>query len=297
MVGIRIDRRTFLKIIGAGLAGAVGGNLLTPHSSKAQVAFESKEFHGILVDTTRCVGCRRCEKACAEVNNLPIPDIDISEEANEAAFKKIRKTTETRYTVVNRYETEKGTIFVPKRCFHCNQPACRSACLVYAMNKRETGHVTWDTNCLGCRLCMFSCPYDLVKFEWYETFPKILKCNLCWGRFLKGEVPGCVEACPSEALIFGLRRKLLEEGKRRIAQNPGKYINHIYGEYEIGGMSLLYLSAVPYEQIGLRTDLGVKPYPEYSLVYLSAIPFIAGLVPITCFAIARAVRMRKEKEK
>lgn len=281
-----------MKMVGATMAGTAGGTLLTPRTSEAQKAFEQKEFHSILIDTTRCIGCRRCEKACAEANNLPIPDI--SEQANEAIFEKKRKTSETAYTVTNLYETEKGKVFVPWRCMHCNQPGCRSACLVYAIKKRETGHVTWDANCLGCRLCVYSCPYDLVKWEWYGTIVRLQKCNLCYGRFLKGKLPACVEACPTEALMFGLRRGLLEEGKRRIAQNPGKYIKRIYGEFEVGGTSHLYLSAVPFNQIGLRTDLGVKSVPEYSLVYLSAVPFIAALVPITCFAIARVVRIEKD---
>lgn len=288
-----MNRRTFLKTIGVGLAGAASGSLLNPRTSRAQGAFEVEEFFGILIDTTRCIGCRRCEKACAEVNNLPVPNI--SEAANESILKKVRKTTDTQYTIINRYETNKGTIFVPKRCMHCNQPACHSACLVYAMQKRPSGHVTWDKNCMGCRLCMISCPFDIPKFEYNKAIPKIQKCNLCYGRFLKGIVPGCVEACPTEALMFGTRRKLLEEGKRRISQNPDKYLHHVYGEYEVGGTSHLYLSAVPFEQLGFRTDLGVKPYPEYSLVYLSAIPFIAVLTPIFMLALNTAVRMRKEK--
>jgi len=288
-----MDRRTFFKTIGVGLAGAAGGALLTPSASEAQEVFEGEEFFGILVDTTRCIGCRRCERACAEVNNLPIPGI--SEKANETIYKKVRKTTDTAYTVTNLYETEKGKFFVPKRCMHCNLPGCRSACLVYAMKKRETGHVTWDLNCMGCRLCMISCPYDIPKFEYNQSIPKIQKCNLCYGRFQKGLVPGCVEVCPTEALMFGTRRGLLDEAKKRIAQNPNRYVNHVYGEYEVGGTSHLYLSAVPFEQLGFRTDLGIKPYPEYSLVYLYAIPFIATLTPLFMLGISYAVRSRKEK--
>lgn len=287
-----MDRRTFLKIMGTGLAGASCGSLLAPRSSRAQASFEGKEFSGILVDTTRCIGCRRCEKACAEVNNLPIPDI--SEKANEAIFQKMRKTTHTQYTVTNLYETEKGKIFVPKRCMHCNQPGCAAACLVKAMKKKKEGHVIWDTNCLGCRLCMISCPFDIPKFEYYKAIPKIQKCNLCFGRYLNGEVPGCVEACPTEALMFGSRRKLLEEGKRRIAQNPDKYIHHIYGEYEVAGTSHLYLSAVPFEQIGLRTDLGTSPYPEYSTGFLYAVPFIFVLWPIIMLGMNRVTRKKEE---
>ena len=289
-----MDRRKFLKIMGSALAGASGGTLLTPRTSKAQEASKHREFYGILVDTTRCIGCRRCEKACAEANNLPIPDI--SEKSNEAVLQKIRKTTDTQYTVVNPYETEKGKIFVPKRCMHCNQPGCAAACLVKAMRKRKEGHVTWDLNCMGCRLCMISCPYDIPKFEYNKAIPLIQKCNLCYGRFLKGLVPGCVEACPTEALMFGTRRYLLDEAKRRIAQNPGKYVHHIYGENEVAGTSHLYLSAVPFEQIGFRMDLGTKPYPEYSTGFLYAVPFIFVLWPIVMFGFNRVTKKGRAEE-
>ena len=287
-----MDRRTFIKTMGLGMAGAVGGTVLTPGNSNAEKALEGEVFQGILVDTTRCIGCRRCEKACAEVNYLPVPDI--SEKANEAIFKMHRQTSEIQYTTTNLYETEKGKFFVVKRCMHCNVPGCRSACLVYAMKKRPTGHVTWDLNCMGCRLCMVSCPYDIPKFEYNSAIPRIQKCNMCYGRFLKGLVPGCVEACPTEALMFGTREGLLGEAKRRIAQNPEKYFNRIYGEYEVGGTSHLYLSAVPFEQLGFRTDLGTEHIPKLSMVYLSAIPFIATITPILMLAIATAVRSGKE---
>jgi ferredoxin len=68
-----IDRRTFFKLISSGIVGAVGGKLVTPGIAWAKgTNFHSDEFYGILVDTTRCIGCRRCEKACAEANNLPV---------------------------------------------------------------------------------------------------------------------------------------------------------------------------------------------------------------------------------
>jgi Fe-S-cluster-containing dehydrogenase component len=283
-----MDRRTFLKIIGTGVAGATTGNLLRPERASASLGLSGREFYGILVDTTRCIGCRRCEKACAEVNGLPVPDI--SESKNESVLKKMRKTSDTEYTVINSYKTEKGTIFVPKRCMHCNQPGCAAACLVKAMKKRQTGQVTWDSNCIGCRLCMISCPFDIPKFEYGKAMPRIQKCNLCYDRYNKGELPGCVEVCPTQALVFGSRRQTLEEGKRRIAANPNKYIKHIYGEYEVGGTSHLYLSSVPFEQIGFRKDLGTRPYPEYSTGFLYAVPFIFVLWPIAMLGINRATK-------
>ena len=210
-----MDRRTFLKILGSGVAGASTGNLLTPGRTFANEGASVKEFNGILVDTTRCIGCRRCEKACAEVNGLPIPDI--SESKNETVLKEMRKTSDTQYTIINRYETEKGPVYVPKRCMHCNQPGCVAACLVKAMRKRPSGHVTWDVNCIGCRLCMISCPFDIPKFEYSKAMPRIQKCNLCYDRYQKGILPACVEVCPTQALMFGSRRQILNEGRRRIA--------------------------------------------------------------------------------
>jgi Fe-S-cluster-containing dehydrogenase component len=283
-----MDRRNFLKIIGSGVAGAATGNLLRPGRASASEGRSAKELYGILVDTTRCIGCRRCEKACAEVNGLPVPDI--TESRNETVLKNIRKTSDTEYTIINSYKTEKGTIFVPKRCMHCNQPGCAAACLVKAMRKRPSGQVTWDSNCIGCRLCMISCPFDIPKFEYSKAMPRIQKCNLCYDRYNKGALPGCVEVCPTQALMFGSRRQILEEGKRRIAANPDKYIEHIYGEYEVGGTSHLYLSSVPFDQIGFRKDLGTRPYPEYSTGFLYAVPFIFVLWPIAMLGINRATK-------
>jgi formate dehydrogenase iron-sulfur subunit len=269
-----IDRRSFLKILGGGLAGAALGNVLTPRTARASVEANPKEFMGVLVDTTRCVGCRTCEAACADAHNLPIPDISV-----ESVFEKGRKTTETQWTVVNRYDTEKGKVFVKKQCMHCNQPGCVSACLVKAMKKREEGPVTWDTNCMGCRYCMASCPFDIPKFEYNSATPRIQKCTLCWERLEKGEKPACVENCPEQALTFGARRELVEEANKRIYQNPGKYETHIYGEREVGGTGYLYLSKVPFERIGFRTDLGTTPYPEFSKGFLYSVPIVLLLWP------------------
>jgi Fe-S-cluster-containing dehydrogenase component len=290
-----MDRRTFLKIMGSALAGAAGGSLLQPGQVKAKgVAGKTGGLNGILVDTTRCIGCRRCEKACAEVNGLPIPDI--SEKETEKVLSTLRKTSPTQYTTTNVYKTDRGEIFVPTRCMHCNNPGCVAACLVKAMRKRPTGHVTWDLNCIGCRLCMISCPFEMPKFEYSKAMPRIQKCNLCYNRFNEGILPGCVEACPTQALTFGTRRQILDEGKRRIAVNPGQYINHIYGEYEVAGTSHLYLSSVPFDQIGFRQDLGTVAYPEFSTGFLYAVPFIFVLWPIVMLGINRATKKDKHEE-
>lgn len=287
-----MKRRDFLKILGT---VAVGSSIHPKKIWAKEPEADKKEFYGILVDTTRCIGCRYCERACAEANGLPVPDI--SEKKNEEIFKTRRDTSPTQYTVVNKYETEKGIIYVPRRCMHCNQPGCVAACLVKAMRKRETGQVTWDLNCIGCRLCMISCPFDIPKFEYDKAIPKIQKCNLCFDRFKNGLMPACVEACPTETFTFGTRREIIEEAKRRIKNNPDKYYPYIYGEYEVGGTSHIYLSAVSFEKIGFSMNLGYEVYPKYTTGFLYAVPFIFILWPLAMLGFRKATESRTKKEK
>jgi formate dehydrogenase iron-sulfur subunit len=287
-----IDRRSFLKVLGGGIAGVASGSILSPSLLKAGEVASLKPFLGVLVDTTRCVGCRSCEAACAEANHLPPPDI-----GDESAFEKERQTTVSQLTVVNRYKTEKGDVFVKRQCMHCNQPGCVSACLVKAMQKREEGPVTWDTNCMGCRYCMPSCPFEVPKFEYQSSNPRIQKCNLCWDRLKKGEKPACVENCPEEALLFGTRKQLIEEANRRIYQKPGGYLTHIYGEHEVGGTGYLYLAKVPFEQIGFRTDLGTTPYPEFTKGFLYSVPLVLLLWPALLIGVNTLTKREDESKR
>lgn len=274
------------------MAGAALGSSLLPGRPRAAEIAAAKQFSGVLVDTTRCVGCRSCEEACAAAHHMAILDIN-----DQSVFDRPRNTTVSQWTVVNRYQTEKGEVFVKKQCMHCNQPGCVSACLVKAMQKREEGPVTWDTNCMGCRYCMPSCPFEIPKFEYQSSVPKIQKCNLCWERLRHGEKPACVEACPEQALFFATRRELIEEANKRIYQKPGDYIHHIYGEHEVGGTGYLYLSKVPFEQIGFRTDLGTTPYPEFTKGFLYSVPLVLLLWPAFLMGVNTLTKREDEKKR
>jgi len=265
-----MDRRNFLKT-----AATVSAAALPLKSLNAENKEAKKEFVGVLVDTTRCIGCRACEVACSEEHNNFVPDID-----KDNALEQIRDTSDRQWTVVNRFKTEKGEVFVKRQCMHCWQPACTAACLTNAMFKTKEGPVTWDGyKCMGCRYCMVSCPFDIPKFEYHEWNPKIQKCTLCYERLQEGKKPACVETCPTDALVFGTKRELMEVARYRIYNNPEKYVHKIYGEHEVGGTGWLYLSAVPFEQIGFRTDLGTTPYPEYTKEFLYAVPLVLFGVP------------------
>ena len=261
-----MDRRNFLKIT-SGIAASMAAKGLKAGENEK---LPEDEFVGVLTDTTRCIGCRACEKACGEANDLLVPDVE-----NDNALDKLRTPTQYQWTVVNRYDTDAGDVFVKQQCLHCWQPACASACLTNAMLKTKEGPVIWrEGKCIGCRYCMTSCPFMIPKYEYESWNPKVQKCSMCYERLQEGKKPACVEACPTGALMFGKKRELMEIARVRIYHHPDKYVHKIYGEHEVGGTSWLYLSAVPFEQIGFRTDLGTTPYPEYTKEFLYAVPLI-----------------------
>jgi formate dehydrogenase iron-sulfur subunit len=282
-----INRRGFFKVLGVtGLTLAVG------KESKSAAPLEESEieFSGILYDSTRCAGCQGCEFICAETNGLPEP-----KDSPEPGV--VRTTDETRRSVINVYETSKGQVYVKKQCMHCNEPACASACLTNAMHKTKEGPVIWrGEKCMGCRYCMVSCPFDVPKFEYHSANPKIVKCNMCFDRLKEGQLPACVENCPAEALTFGSRRELIKEARKRIHDNPDQYFDHIYGETEAGGTGFLYLSPVPFEELGFNTTLQNSSYPELSKGFLYSVPTIFVLWPAILLGIQEATKKNQPKE-
>jgi Fe-S-cluster-containing dehydrogenase component len=272
-----MDRRSFLKTSGVACATLAGAR-----KAGAQDNANPEEFVGVLVDTTRCIGCRGCEVACALAHGLPVPDV-----ANDGALESTRTTSTTQLTVVNRHETDAGEVYVKRQCMHCWQPACAAACLTNAMAKTESGPVTWDGDkCMGCRYCMVSCPFDVPKAEYEDWNPKIQKCDLCWDRLQAGQRPACVEACPRDALMFGTKRELMEIARVRIYHHPEDYQHQIYGEFEAGGLGWLYLAAAPFDQLGFPTNLGTTPYPEYTRDFLYSVPLIFFGMPAFLYGLS-----------
>ncbi len=274
-----MDRRDCLKTICVAAGSSlVGKNLMAREHEPQRGAVEAM---AVLVDTTKCLGCRLCEQACAEANDLPDPPpVEPGEE---------RRLSPTQLTVVTRHETEKGPVTVKRQCMHCLQPACESACLTNAMHKTPEGPVIWrGDKCMGCRFCMISCPFDVPRFEYDSANPRIRKCVMCWERLAEGELPACVQSCPAQALKFGRRAEILEEAWQRIYAEPDKYVHHVYGEREAGGTSFLYLSKVPFEQLGFPTHVDETPYPVFTREFLYAVPVVLTLVPPLLLALAKS---------
>ncbi len=237
------SRRDFLKSVAT--IGATGSVLstVTPKKIKAtptNILSESRK--GVLVDTTICVGCRKCEWACQGAHN--IEQNNFEDYQHDDTFNKDRRPSSKNLTIVNKYfETENQTT-IKLQCMHCDHPACVSACIVGAFSKQENGSVIWDNDkCIGCRYCMVACPFQVPSFEYEKALdPRITKCDFCFDRTKDGKLPACVDICPVEALTYGNREELIIEARKRIKNHPEKYFDHIFGEHEVGGTSWLYLA-------------------------------------------------------
>lgn len=294
-----IQRRTLLK---TGLAGALS-TFLAPKNSNATTFDGYSESMGVLVDLSRCVGCRSCEAACNQEQGLPQPDkpFDDMSVMKELHHGQKRRPDESHYTVVNQYDV-KGIdhpLFRKIQCNHCNEPACLTSCFVNAYTKTPEGAVIYNPEvCVGCRTCMVACPFNIPAFKYSSAFsPRIMKCIFCYDTRLKvGRPPACVEACPNEVMIFGKRADLIKLGWERIKTNPGKYVNHLYGEKEAGGTAWMYLSGVPFDEYGFNTHLPKEPILNYVKDFLAAVPMVLTIWP-ALFTGFHLLATRKDKTK
>ena len=284
-------RRGFLKQVSRTGAAVAAGNLLPNTASAFQRAPKALPANavGLLYDSTLCVGCKACVSACKRANGMPAEVAPDQQDWNEGRWDTPKDLSGKTLNVIKVYQegtmaekdrAEDGYAFVKRQCLHCVDPSCVSCCPVSAMTKDpDTGIVSHDPDrCIGCRYCVFACPFQVPKFEFDKTFGQIRKCQLCKHRLAEGQLPGCVESCPTGATLFGRVEDLRAEAHRRIGVNPGEtyvyprgdlngrygasvqphekviavaYQPEVYGEGILGGTQALYLSGVPFDRLGL----------------------------------------------
>lgn len=277
---MKLKRRDFLKL------SAGSGLLLAATGPGAALATTEKkalppEAIGILYDSTLCIGCQACMTACKIANKMPIETDDpfrrwdTPQDLSASTLNIIKRYADG--NAATKDQEQDGYAFVKRQCMHCLDPSCVSACPVSALRKdKRSGVVTYHKEaCIGCRYCQVACPFNIPKFQWASTTPEIVKCQLCQHLVKDGKYAACCAACPTGASLFGPMEELIAEAKRRLRLEPGvqadfplnrigpgetpkttshkvgRYIQHLYGENEVGGTQNLLLAGVPFGKLGL----------------------------------------------
>jgi len=290
-----VDRRNFLT--GAGLAGAAA---VASDEASAGIAREPRErlpqAVGMLYDSTLCIGCKACVAACKAANEMPVELPPTLTAWNESTWDSAEDLSGRTISIIKLYRNGTGEVkdretdgyaFVKRHCLHCVDPSCVSVCPVSAMRKDPvSGVVTYDADaCIGCRYCVYACPFGVPQYDFNNPFGKINKCQFCNHLQKQGKIPACCDVCPTGAALFGKVTDLSQEIERRVAAAPGTpydfprgrlgddrppnpakiptYVKGVYGEREVGGTQVRYLAGVPFEKLGL------KPLPSESPASLS----------------------------
>ena len=266
-------------------------------SSENQDFGKNKAF---LIDMTKCTGCRGCQVACKQWNQL---GAEKTEFFTGEGYQNPPLMSEYTFTRIKFRDYEKNGqnefAFYKEMCMHCNEPACASVCPVGAFKKTKEGPVTYDADrCIGCRFCMVACPFGVPKYEWSKALPLVRKCTGCYSRVKEGLKPACATTCVS-AITYGDREEMIKEASKRIAARPEKYLKKLYGAEEAGGTSVIYLTALPFDELGFK-PVTKRPLPSYTWQALRLVPGIFLTVGSSLSLLSwfnhRKERIAKEEE-
>ncbi|MBN2439179.1 MAG: 4Fe-4S dicluster domain-containing protein [Deltaproteobacteria bacterium] len=275
---LTLNRRRFLKTAGA--TAVVGTSGLLGATGKAN-AGEGKL--ATLIDLSRCNGCAdraipACVSACKTIQQGQVPEpvdpIPVPFPTRKVEDWSKKRDVANRLTPYNRIFVQKAeveidghkrNVFIPRRCMHCDNPACATICPFASNHKFENGAVVIDHDtCFGGAKCRTVCPWEIPQRQsgvgiYLKVLPTLMgngimvKCDFCNDLLKKGEKPACIEACPQQALAIGPRGEIFAKAEALAAKTGG----YLYGKTENGGTSTLYVSPVPFETL----DASLKPGP------------------------------------
>ena len=247
---------------------------------------ELSKNNAFLIDMTKCTGCRGCMVSCKQWNQLKAEETTFF---TGEGYQNPPAMSEFTYTRIKFRDYQKNGqnefAFYKEMCMHCNDAACVSVCPVGAFVKTEEGPVIYkEKTCIGCRFCMIACPFGVPTYEWSKAFPLVRKCTGCYSRVKEGLNPACVTACPT-AITYGPRDKMIKEAERRLAAYPDRYLQKVYGKDEAGGTCVIYLTALPFDELGFK-PVTMRALPSYTWQALRFVPGIFLTVGGTLSAIS-----------
>lgn len=240
---------------------------------------ERNHNYGFLIDVSRCIDCRACLVACSVENQVPMENtrIWIKDSGVMGDFPNLQQYT------------------APYHCMHCIDPSCVSACTVGALQQDENGVVIYDADrCIGCRYCMYACPFEVPNFQWDKRLALIVKCDFCASRLAENQKPACAATCPTLAIQFGSRVDMLKMAHERIESNPQRYVEHVYGEFENGGTCTFYISPLPVEQLGFPTSERAESPAHFNRLVTHGTPTVAAGVAIGMTGIYLAIKRQQQ---
>ena len=196
-----------------------------------------------LIDTTKCIGCKACQVACMEWNDLR-DEIGV----NVGVYDNPADLTDQSWTVMRfaEYENTAGDLewLIRKDgCMHCEDPGCLKACPAPgAIIQYNNGIVDFhEENCIGCGYCITGCPFDVPRVS--DKDNKAYKCTLCSDRVAVGQEPACVKTCPTGAIVFGTKEDMIKHADDRIADLNSRGFENagLYDPAGVGGTHVMYV--------------------------------------------------------
>jgi formate dehydrogenase iron-sulfur subunit len=214
-----------------------------------------------LIDTSKCIGCKACQTACMEWN-------DLRDEVGtcDGTYNNPTDLTAQSWTVMRfaEYENPNGNLewLIRKDgCMHCADPGCLKACPAPgAIVQYANGIVDFhEENCIGCGYCIAGCPFDVPRISKHDH--KAYKCTLCSDRVAVGLEPACVKTCPTGAITFGTKERMKQDAEERIADLKSRGFEHagLYDPSGVGGTHVMYVLHHA-DQPQLYSDLPVDPH-------------------------------------
>ena len=211
-------------------------------TAQQPTAFRSTPEYAKLVDISSCIGCKGCEVACKEWN-----DLKVEPTANFGSYQSHQDLSPNTWLLMRFDEVDvDGQIqwFIKKdACLHCEEPGCLYACPAPgAIVQYQNGIVDFNQDqCIGCQYCVAGCPFDIPRFE--KESKKVYKCNMCVDRVEAGLEPACVKTCPTHAISWGSKDDMLALANHKVDLliRRGFETPVVYNPAGVGGTHMMYV--------------------------------------------------------